>query len=430
MEPNDAISAEREVRTALAFLTDALGGDCGVSFAVRLWDGTSWSPDPHATPLFTLVIRTPAALRRMFLAPSQLSLGEAYIFGDYDVEGEMEAAFALADCLLDRPWGIGRKLRSLIRLLRLPGEGRAEGKEARLKGWRHSRERDRQAVGFHYNVSNDFYHLWLDRRMVYSCAYFADPGEELEHAQERKLDHVCRKLRLRPGERLLDIGCGWGALIIHAAERYGVEAVGVTISTRQAELARQRIREAGLEGRCRVEVADYRELREIGGFHKLVSIGMVEHVGRARLGDYFNTAWRLLRPGGVFLNHGIVESLTTPPSRGPSFIDRYVFPDGELVSVSEMVRFAEASGFEARDLENLREHYAITLRHWVRRLGQAWDEAVGITGEVTPRIWRLFMAGSAHGFETGRMSVCQLLLSKPERGKSGFPLTRGYMYPP
>lgn len=425
----DTATPKSDVQIALAFLEKSLGKVSTVDFSVRLWDGTSWSPAHASSPSFTLVIHHPAALRRMFLPPSQLSLGEAYIFGDYDIEGNMEAAFDLADALLDHPWGMGEKLRAFRALLTLPSPARADETGVQPKGRSHSRERDRQAVSYHYNISNDFYRLWLDRRMVYSCAYFADPGEDLEQAQERKLDHVCRKLRLNPGERLLDIGCGWGALIIHAAERYGVECLGITLSSRQAELARERIRDAGLADRCRVEVADYREIKEEGKFDKLVSIGMVEHVGRGMLGEYFGAAWRLLRPGGIFLNHGISESLTNPPPRGPSFIDRYVFPDGDLVPVSEMVRSAEASGFEARDLESLREHYALTLRRWVKRLDLAWDEAVRITGDVTPRIWRLYMAGSAHGFETGRISVYQLLLSKPDNGHSGFPLTRDYMYP-
>lgn len=429
MEPGNATDIESDVQTALTFLEKSLGKVSNVDFSVRLWDGTSWSPAPGSPPRFTLVIRHPSALRRMFLPTNQLSLGEAYIFGDYDIEGEIEEAFHLADALLDRPWGMGAKFRALRTLLRLPSPDRAKNAGVRPKGRRHSQERDRQTVSYHYDISNDFYRLWLDPRMVYSCAYFADPDDDLAHAQERKLEHICRKLRLRPGDRLLDIGCGWGALIIHAAQRYGVECLGITLSTRQAELARERIREAGLANRCRVEVADYREVKDDGGFDKLVSIGMVEHVGRGKLGDYFGSAWRLLRPGGIFLNHGISESLSNPPPRGPSFIDRYVFPDGDLVPVSEMLRCAEASGFEARDLENLREHYALTLRHWVKRLDSAWDEAVRITGEVTSRIWRLYMTGSAHGFATGRISVYQLLLSKPDNGRSGFPLTRDYIYP-
>jgi cyclopropane-fatty-acyl-phospholipid synthase len=259
-------------------------------------------------------------------------------------------------------------------------------------------------VTYHYNVSNDFYALWLDKWMVYSCAYFATPEEDLNTARQRKLDYICRKLRLRPGERLLDIGCGWGGLIMHAAHNYGVGAFGITLSQPQAELAAQRIRQAGLADRCRVEVCDYREIDAPGQYDKLVSVGMFEHVGKAKLPEYFARAWRLLRPGGVFLNQGIAYRPAQVVKRGPSwphlssptFINRYVFPDGELVPISTTLQAAEMSGFEVRDVESLREHYALTLQHWVRRLEAQHDAARRITSEVIYRIWRLYMAGAAY----------------------------------
>jgi cyclopropane-fatty-acyl-phospholipid synthase len=297
-----------------------------------------------------------------------------------------------------------------------------------LSGARHSIERDRLAVTYHYDVSGDFYKLWLDSRMVYSCAYFASPDDDLEVAQERKLDYICRKLRLRPGERLLDIGCGWGGLVIHAAERYGVEAVGITLSGGQAELASERIRRAGLADRCRVEVRDYRQMDDPEGYDKLVSVGMFEHVGEAMLPEYLGRAWRLLRPGGVFLNHGIARSATEPAEGGPSFLDRYVFPDSELVPISTTLRAAEMSDFEVRDVESLREHYALTLRRWVSRLEEHRDEACRAADETTYRIWRLFMSASAYGFEVGRLNLYQTLLVKPSRGESGLPLTRADWY--
>jgi cyclopropane-fatty-acyl-phospholipid synthase len=289
-------------------------------------------------------------------------------------------------------------------------------------------ERDRQAVTYHYDVSNDFYTLWLDRHMVYSCAYFASADEELDTAQARKLDYLCCKLRLHPGARLLDIGCGWGGLVIHAARRYGVEALGITLSQPQADLASERIREAGLAGHCRVEVRDYRQLDQADGFDKLVSVGMFEHVGEALLPTYFRQAWRLLRPGGVFLNHGIARQATDPAVTSPTFTNRYVFPDGELAPIHVTLRHAEEAGFEVRDVESLREHYALTLRHWVRRLEAAHEQALLFVDEPTYRVWRLFMSGSAHGFQVGRLNLYQTLLVKPDRGQSSLPLTRSDWY--
>jgi cyclopropane-fatty-acyl-phospholipid synthase len=273
--------------------------------------------------------------------------------------------------------------------------------------------------------------------MVYSCAYFHAPDEELDTAQECKLDYICRKLRLCPGQRLLDIGCGWGGLVIHATERYGVDATGITLSRPQAELANQRIAEAGLAGCCCVRVQDYREIDEPGVYDALVSVGMFEHVGAALLPAYFAQAWRLLRPGGVFLNHGIASRATLAwppgqadkPQRGPTFSDTYVFPDGELVPINVTLHAAEEAGFEVRDVEGLREHYALTLRHWVRRLEAHHDQAIRFADELTYRVWRLFMSGSAHGFAHGRLNIYQALLIKSDaRGKSGLPLTRDDWY--
>jgi cyclopropane-fatty-acyl-phospholipid synthase len=277
-------------------------------------------------------------------------------------------------------------------------------------------------------VSNDFYALWLDRLMVYSCAYFNHCDEDLDTAQERKLDYICRKLRLRPGERLLDIGCGWGALLMHAAREYGIEATGITLSRAQADLARKAIRRQGLEKKCSVELCDYRDMSDEAGFDKLVSVGMFEHVGEAFLPAYFRKAWSLLKPGGVFLNHGIAATALTPKRPGPSFVDRYVFPDGELVPLSTTLRTAELSGFEVRDVESLREHYAFTLNRWVQRLEKRRTEACGFSNETTFRVWRLYMAGSAYGFAKGRLNLYQTLLIKAEKRPSSLPLTRSDWY--
>lgn len=418
------------VQRSLAVLQGVLKGYHPRDFSVRLWEGTVWGPDPGEAARFSLVLRHPGALRRMLLPLDQLTLGEAYVYDDFDIEGDMEAAFRMGDYLLDLRLGLTEKWALARHLLGLPSRNHAHPPhlKTRLRGASHTVRRDAEAVTHHYNISNEFYQLWLDERMIYSCAYFAEPDEDLEKAQERKLDYICRKLRLREGDRLLDIGCGWGALALHAAKNYGAQVLGITLSSPQAELANERIRQAGLADRCRVEVRDYREIDEPGSYDKLVSVGMFEHVGGSRLWEYFARAWRLLRPGGVFLNHGIASSLNQPLPGGPSFIDRYVFPDGELVSIAETLHVAEASGFDVRDLENLREHYALTLRHWVERLEANHDAARRCTSEETYRVWRLYMAGSAHGFSIGRLNLYQALLSKPDKGCSGLPLTRADWY--
>jgi cyclopropane-fatty-acyl-phospholipid synthase len=427
-----ARDSDRTVRTSLSFFHGLLGGYQPRDFAVRFWDGTLWEADPGQSTRFTLVIRHPGALRRMFWLPNEVTLGEAYLRDDFDVDGDMEAVFGLGDYLANPHLGFNRWLCCARLLLTLPRNGHrpliSYRQQATLSGISHSKERDRQAVAYHYDVSNDFFALWLDRKMVYSCGYFEKPDDDLDAAQERKLDYICRKLRLRHGERLLDIGCGWGGLVVHAAWKYGVEARGITLSRPQADLANTRIRDAGLEERCRVDVLDYRELEEPEGYDKLVSVGMFEHVGESQLSEYFSRSWHLLRPAGVFLNHGISRSISELKRPGPSFVDTYVFPDGELLPISTTLRVAETSGFEVRDVESLREHYALTLRHWVRRLETHHDLACRAADEVVYRTWRLYMSGSAHGFETGRINVYQVLLTKPERGRSGLPLTRADWY--
>jgi cyclopropane-fatty-acyl-phospholipid synthase len=316
------------------------------------------------------------------------------------------------------------------RLLALPSERRSRvGRErAHLNGRRSSLGRDRQAIAYHYDISNDFFALWLDSTMAYSCAVFDSPADDIETAQRRKLDYVCRKLRLRPGERLLDIGCGWGSLVIHAVRHYGAEALGVTISQEQAQLATTRIREAGLEDRCRVELRDYREVDEAEGFDKLVSLGMYEHVARDALPGYFGHARRLLKPGGVFLAHGIATSLSDPIRTGPSFLRTYVWPDHDLVPVSTVLTTAEEAQLEIRDVESLREHYMLTTRRWLERLEQRRDEARRLTNEAVYRTWRLMLAASAHRFAKGHANVYQTLLAKPDGGKSGLPLSRADWY--
>ncbi len=397
-------------------------------FTIRMWDGTVWQQEAGQPSRYTMVIRHPGALRKMFLPASERAMGEAYVYDDFDIEGNLESALSMAEYLFGLHLKPTDRIRLAARLLRLPTHRspRAGRQSASLSGAVHSLERDRRAVTYHYNTSNDFFALYLDKHMVYSCAYFAAPDQDLDAAQERKLEYVCRKLRLRPGDRLLDIGCGWGGLIIHAAEKFGVTALGITLSEPQATLARERIRRAGLQDRCRGEVWDYRELETPESFDKVASIGMVEHVGERMLPTYFTHCQRLLRPGGVFLNHGIAhQKLNT---LGPSFSDAFVFPDSEPVPIDVSTRAAEQSGFEIRDIESLREHYALTLHQWVNRLERNHEEAVRRTDEATYRTWRLFMSASAYQFKTGRYNIYQTLLVKPDRGKSGLPLTRQDWY--
>jgi cyclopropane-fatty-acyl-phospholipid synthase len=373
-----------------------------------------------------------AGVLRGFLSGSERALAEAYLHGELDIDGDVYAAIAAADHLLvEKQWTTAERVRQAARLLTLPrnGDGGDHGHAAAsLRGRRFSRARDRDAVTYHYDRSNEFFALWLDRRMTYSCAYWERPGETLEAAQERKLDLVCRKLRLQSGERLLDIGCGWGSFVVYAAERYGADVLGVTLSEKQAQVARERITAAGLEDRCRVEVRDYRDLDEPGGFDKIASIGMFEHVAPEVLPDYFARVRTLLTPRGAFLNQGIARPVERKERSGASFLMAYVYPDAELSPISTALRAAESVGFEVRDVESMREHYPLTLRAWVRRLEASHDDAVRAAGEETYRVFRLYLAGSAHGFETGRISIFQTLLVNPDGGASGLPLTREDWY--
>jgi cyclopropane-fatty-acyl-phospholipid synthase len=411
---------------SLGFLDDLFANVPNRDFQVRFWDGTIWGSE-HS-PTFTIVLKHPGALRRMFHDASELSLGEAYIYDDFDLEGDIEAAMELGEALVQSESSLSRRLHLAWGLRKLPnGDHRGLSYSAQLSGPVHSPSRDRQAIAYHYNLPTEFYAQFLDQRLVYSCAYFKTREDDLDTAQVQKLDYICRKLRLRPGERLLDIGCGWGALVLHAAKEFGARALGITLSEPQAEVARTRIAAAGLTDRCQVEVRDYRDFDNTPEYDKIVSVGMFEHVGENLLSEYFRRAWNLLKPGGTFLNHGIAYSATYK-RKGESFVEKYVFPDGELVPIHVALRAAEACGFEIRDVESLREHYALTLRHWVRRLEQHADQARHIASDIVYRIWRLYMAGSAYGFRSGRLNLYQVLLAKPSHGEAGLPLTRADWY--
>jgi cyclopropane-fatty-acyl-phospholipid synthase len=422
-------AAGREIEASTRFLDDLIGRGSLHRVGFRLWEGTPW-PDARARES-TLVLRHPGSLRAMFGGGTEKALAEAYLRDDFDIEGNIESAFELADLLHERGRdGARSALRHVSNLWRLPSAQVDDaGFWSMRRGARHSRESDRRAVSFHYDVSNDFYRLWLDRAMVYSCAYFERPDLDLDGAQQAKLRHLCRKLRLQPGQRLLDIGCGWGGLAIYAARHHGVRVTGVTLSQAQAELASARVHEAGLADVVTIELKDYRELGSDQTFDAIVSVGMSEHVGAKMLGGYFQRAWDRLKPGGVFLNHAIGEGVRPRPHRGPSFIQAYVFPDSDIPPIRTVTAAAELAGFEIRDVENLREHYALTLRAWVRRLESAHAEARAFVDEKTFRVWRLYMAGSAHGFARGQLAIYQVLLAKLDpAGDAHLPLTRRDWY--
>ena len=390
----------------------------GHDLPVRAWDGTELGPTDSS---FRLLLRRPSSLRAMLVPPTDLQVGEAFLDDTFDVEGSMVDAISAISTLREDLGG--RDLAAIgATLFRLPRPGGVSRRRVQLTGRRHSKERDRAAVRHHYDVDDSFYRLFLDEQLVYSCAYFLDgdedmtrppdpDGDALEVAQARKLEVICRKLDLRPGMRLLDIGCGWGSLVLHAARHHGVEALGVTLSPAQAEVADKRIAEAGLADQVAVRVQDYRDVT--GTFDAVASVGMVEHVGEERLAEYFGVAHHLTAPGGRFLNHGITTGRrrqTRDLSKERSgFVGKYVFPDGALVPASRSVHEREDAGFELLDVEQLRPNYARTLRHWTARLEANHDRAVELTNEVTYRIWRAYMAGSAVGFENGDLGLVQVL---------------------
>ncbi len=403
---------------AIETLQRRLGAD-GLDLPLRLWDDRTLGPDDTG---YRLILCHPWSLRDMLLPASDLRVGEAYLRDAVDVEGSMVAAVRDLARLRDGLTPAGR--RALLRLLlRLPAPPRnSDRRRVRLRGRRHSQARDAAAIRHHYDVGDDFYRRILDRDLVYSCAYFAEADRDapftdraaLDRAQSRKLELVCRKLDLDPGERLLDIGCGWGSLVIHAARHHGVRALGVTLSENQARTARERVAAAGLGDRVRIELRDYREVT--GTFDAIASIGMVEHVGADQLPRYVAKLYSLLAPGGRLLNHGITtgqRDLVRDLSRDPnSFVGRYVFPDGALVPAHHMARHVEQAGFELRDVEQLRPHYARTTAHWVANIEAAYDHLRDLVGERTVRVWRAYLAGSSVAFEHGDLGVIQVLATR------------------
>lgn len=383
--------------------------------AVRFWDGSTLPSAGHEPESPVIVLQSPVALAYLLREPNQLGLARAWISGAIGLDGDLEAALSRRKEYDGVALSWREELRLALcavltggpRVLRRPP---VPSIEARPTGARHSLARDRQTVRHHYDVSNRFYRMVLGPSLTYSCAYFATRDDALEDAQDRKHDLICRKLQLSRGERLLDIGCGWGSLLLHAAAHYRVRGVGITLSEPQAELARGRAREAGVSDLLEFRVADYRELTD-DPFDKVVSVGMYEHVGRSELGRYASTVRRLTVPGGLFLNHGIAR-LASAPSGPDSFINRYIFPDGDLHPVAAIISEMQAVGLEVRDVESIREHYPLTLRRWAANLEAHRTEAIAEVGEERVRAWSLYMLGSALGFEDGDISVYQVLASR------------------
>jgi len=427
-----ASSAHAEA--ALRILKRLLQGFVGCA-TLRLWNDRLHSLGT-GVPAFTLVLRDPMLLRKLITTRSPVLLADAYFRGQIDVEGDLYSALALKGHFegLSLPWR--DKLSMLLDAWRLPKRSYsrpklADSTLARIAqhfDHRHSRKSDRAAIAFHYDVSNDFYALWLDTERVYSCAYFETAQDSLDQAQRNKLDHICHKLHLQANDRLLDIGCGWGALVCWAAKHYGVRAHGITLSQQQLDYARQRIAAEGLEDKVTVELRDYRDLEGVGVYDKVSSVGMFEHVGLANLPAYLATVQRVLRPGGLFLNHGIThDEEGWNQTVATEFINRYVFPDGEFDCVSNIQLGMERAGFEIQDVEALRRHYALTLRHWVQRLEDNREAALREVDEPTYRVWRLYMAACALEFEAGGTGIYQILASR--RGaEAPLPLTRKELY--
>jgi cyclopropane-fatty-acyl-phospholipid synthase len=360
-----------------------------------------------------LALHTPKALK-VLASPTLGGLARAYVEGMIDLKGKAEDILHLGQALC-----------------RTDACRTGKGSEA-WKWWRHTRLRDRKNIAYHYNVSNDFYGLWLDKNRIYSCAYFETAEDTLDSAQEKKLDLICRKLMLQPGERLLDIGCGWGGLVLRAAERYGVQATGITLSQNQHDYVQEQIKQRGLQGRVEVHLMDYREVPEADGFDKIASVGMFEHVGRRNLRAYFDKIASLLRPGGLVMNHGITSVALN--SKGLSsgiseFVEQYVFPGGELVHASTVMQEMAAAGIEPLDAENLRPHYGRTLWEWVDRLEAQEAEAIRMIGEKRYRIWRIYMAGSAFAFDNNWLALFQILGGKPDQnGRQDYPFNRRHIY--
>ncbi|MHA6909258.1 class I SAM-dependent methyltransferase [Ralstonia pseudosolanacearum] len=378
---------------------------------LRLWNGHQYALGRFDRPTVTLTVREASALP-LLLSPTLNNLGEAYVQEKIDLDGRLPDIINVGYQLAASAAATGSN--ALARVVR---------------HFAHTKEGDKASIRYHYDVSNDFYKLWLDRNMVYSCAYFEHGDETLDDAQIKKIDHILTKIRLQPDQTLLDIGCGWGALVLRAAQQFGARCLGVTLSQNQFDLARERVRAAGLEDRIEIRLQDYRDLT--GAFDRITSVGMFEHVGRKNLPGYFRRVHNLLADNGIAMNHGITSS---DPEGGESslgggdFIDRYVFPQGELPHLSLALRAAQEGGLEALDVESLRRHYARTLEHWADRFETNGETIRKIVDEKTYRIWRVYLAGCAHAFDADEVSIFQILCQKSGKPAASIPWSRRYIY--
>ncbi|MEF9384070.1 cyclopropane-fatty-acyl-phospholipid synthase family protein [Ralstonia solanacearum species complex bacterium KE056] len=378
---------------------------------LRLWNGDQYPLGRFDRPTVTLTVREASALP-LLLSPTLNNLGEAYVQEKIDLDGRLPDIINVGYQLAASAAATGSNVLARV-----------------VRHFAHTKEGDKASIRYHYDVSNDFYKLWLDRNMVYSCAYFEHGDETLDDAQIKKIDHILTKIRLQPDQTLLDIGCGWGALVLRAAQQFGARCLGVTLSQNQFDLARERVRAAGLEDRIEIRLQDYRDLT--GAFDRITSVGMFEHVGRKNLPGYFRRVHSLLADNGIAMNHGITSS---DPEGGESslgggdFIDRYVFPQGELPHISLALRAAQEGGLEALDVESLRRHYARTLEHWADRFEANGETIRKIVDEKTYRIWRVYLAGCAHAFDADEVSIFQILCQKSGKPAASIPWSRRYIY--
>ncbi|MHA6913645.1 class I SAM-dependent methyltransferase [Ralstonia pseudosolanacearum] len=378
---------------------------------LRLWNGDQYPLGRFDRPTVTLTVREASALP-LLLSPTLNNLGEAYVQEKIDLDGRLPDIINVGYQLAASAAATGSNVLARV-----------------VRHFAHTKEGDKASIRYHYDVSNDFYKLWLDRNMVYSCAYFEHGDETLDDAQIKKIDHILTKIRLQPDQTLLDIGCGWGALVLRAAQQFGARCLGVTLSQNQFDLARERVRAAGLEDRIEIRLQDYRDLT--GAFDRITSVGMFEHVGRKNLPGYFRRVHSLLADNGIAMNHGITSS---DPEGGESslgggdFIDRYVFPQGELPHLSLALKAAQEGGLEALDVESLRRHYARTLEHWADRFETNGETIRKIVDEKTYRIWRVYLAGCAHAFDADEVSIFQILCQKSGKPAASIPWSRRYIY--